>query len=346
MKVSLILGINGQDGSLLAKEILESGGSVWGGFRRGSETGSSLQTWRLDELGIRDDVNLLPFDLNDYISIQKIIEESKPNQIINLAGNSYVADSFYHPHSTLETNFIGTLNLLESIKSTKKDIKVFLANSSEIFDSRNNKPKNEKSILSPLNPYGLSQLSSLHLSRIYRNTYGMNIYTGIFFNHESQYRSRSFVARKISYNLARLKLFGGDPFRIGNLDSKRDWGNAEDFVKGIKLVLEKSAPDEFVFSTGKLIKLREILKVAAIYSGFEPKFEGSDFEEKCFDVKSGKILAVVDSTYFRKVDTPGMIGDSSYLKKKSGWKGSRDGKETIKKMVKKDIERMKFKNSS
>ena len=217
----LIIGVTGQDGSLLAEKLIGEGEKVIGTFRRGGDYGSNDKAWRLNELKIKEDITLEPLDINDTFHSQKIILKYKPDVIYQLAGNSFVGDSFEAPKSTLETNINSTINILETLRVLNMDTKVFFASSSEVFDSSIYDVKNETSKMFPLNPYGISKLTVFHLVKMYREAFGLKVSTGIFFNHESPFRSRNFVCRKISYNLARLKVLGGEPFSLGNIDMER-----------------------------------------------------------------------------------------------------------------------------
>ena len=343
MKKILIIGVTGQDGSILAKKLISNKFEVIGTYRRGSDTGLNNKLWRLNELGIKNKIQLEPLELNDSFSIQKIINKNKPDAIFSLAGNSYVQDSFEFPQFTIQTNVTSTLNILESVKLIDKNIKVFFASSSEIFDSIDNNTKNENSKMNPSSPYGISKLTILKLVDLYRKTYKMNLSTGIMFNHESEFRSRSYVTRKLTFNLARLKLFGGDSVQLGNIDSSRDWSSAFDFVDAMTNIIYNNNFNDFVFSSGKLTSLRSIIVHACKYLEFEPIFTGDGYDEKCIDSKTGLELISINKKYYRKIDTPGMVGDSSKLKKVIGWNPKISIEETIEKMIDKDINRLKIK---
>lgn len=340
MKKILIIGITGQDGSILATKFISENVKVVGTYRRGSDTGSDNKLWRLKDLQILNRVILEPLELNDPFSIQKIIKKHKPQEIYHLAGSSFVQDSFDFPLYTIQTNVNSVINILESVKLINKSIKVFFASSSEIFDSDCSLIKNEKSKKSPRNPYGISKLTILNLVDLYRKTYDMNLSTGIMFNHESPYRSRSYVTRKITFNLARIKLEGGKPMQLGNLNTSRDWGCAYDYTDAMKKIIKNDLFEDFVISSGKLTSLRSIVLFAARQLDFNPKFVGKGLNEKCIDSKTGIKLIEVNKKYFRIHDTVGMVGDSSLLKSKIDWIPKNSIENTIIEMVKKDLERI------
>jgi len=337
----LIIGVTGQDGSLLAKKLISQGKRVVGTFRRGGDYGTSDKAWRLDELEIKGLIELEQLDIIDTFNFQKLLFKHKPEVIYQLAGSSFVGDSFESPKSTFETNINSTLNILESIRVLKLDTRVFFASSSEVFDSLSTGAKNENSKMAPLNPYGISKLTIFHLVKMYREVFGLKVSAGIFFNHESSYRSRNFVTRKISYNLARLKVLGGPPFSLGNINMERDWSSAEDFINAICLIVNK--PSDYVLSSGKLTSVRSLLIESATHIGFKPKFKGNGLNEVCYDETTGKELVNISEKYYRKIDTPGMFGDSKKLRNDTGWTKTKDINQVICQMVEKDINRIKNK---
>lgn len=343
MKKNLIIGVSGQDGSLLAKNLLEKGEKVIGTFRRGSDYGSKDKLWRLKELEIKNQIIFEQLEINDPYIIQKIILKHKPDFIYHLAGYSFVGDSFESPISTISTNVNSTLYLLETLKQFKLNIPTFFSSSSEIFDTSDISVKNESSNMSPNNPYGISKLAVFHLTKMYRRTYKLPVSTGIFFNHESPFRSRNFVTRKISYNMARLSTYGGEPFSLGNIYMERDWSSASDFVNGMVLINQKNKFDDYVFSSGKLTSVKTLVSLAASEAGFDPVFEGEGLNEKCLDRETGMILMNIDKKYSRENDTIGMKGDSTKLKKSLSWTNQFSIQDEMKKMVTRDIERIKNK---
>lgn len=337
-KTALILGVTGQDGAHLAAHLLRQGCTVYGGFRRGSST----KIWRLEHLGIFKHVKLININIDEPYHLIETFQEIKPDYIFHVAGESFVADSFTHPLTTIETNTIGTLNILEAVRLVAKNTRIFFASSSEIFgDAKDQILLDEKSEFLPSNPYAISKMTAQHLVRMYRDRYGLFATTGILFNHEGPLRTGSFVTRKITYNLARLAFKGGDAIELGSLDAARDWGSAEDYTYAMTLTLDTNKADDFVFATGKLTTVRQFLETAAKCAGFSPVFEGEGSSEVCLDDKTGLQIALVSERYFRPFDTTARIGDPRKLKEKTGWKGSRPIENIISEMIDADLNRWK-----
>lgn len=337
-KVALVTGVTGQDGAHLARRLLDEGWTVYGGFRRGS----SNKTWRINFLQIRDRVKLVECQLNELQNIIEVIQTVKPSQIYNLAGESFVADSFKYPGVTFEVNTLGTLNVLEAMRLVAPEAHLFCASSSEIFEPlQSDRLLDETAVCAPSNPYGISKLAGQHLVRLYRERYGLYACSGILFNHEGPLRGREYVTRKIAFNIARLKVQGGPPMELGDLNAARDWGAAEDYVGAMQLMLKLSQPEDLVIATGRLTTVRDFLSAVACAAGFDPVFENEGMQEVCTDRRSGMMLARVSSRYFRRHDTRPMSGDSSRLRKLTGWAGSRPVEKLIEQMVNADIERWK-----
>lgn len=335
----MILGVSGQDGAHLADYLLKNGYQVFGGYRRSGIN----KLWRLNFLKILNKINLVEFDLREPQHLIDLFKKIQPHEIYNLAGDSFVADSFDHPFRTMDTNVNGALNILEAARLVTPKSKIFFASSSEVFgNSKNNLGHNEQSLKFPCNPYGISKLTADNFVRLYREKYDIYSCSGILFNHEGPLRSRHFVTRKITYNFARLKLENNSShFELGNFNSSRDWGSAEDYVQAMNSMLTSKVPNDFVISTGKLTSVRQLLIIAANCVGFDPFFEGSDQNEICFDKTSGRVLAKVSFKYFRPFDTEPMYGDSSLIKNKLGWKPSQRISDIIESMVSSDLYRRK-----
>ena len=309
----LITGVSGQDGSLLAKKYIEKGAKVIGTFRRGTEP----KLWRIEEMGISEDMEYAALDLSDAYSFLNILDKYSPSKIFHLAGDSFVADSHNHPKSTLNTNTEQILNIFECLRYRNSKVWCFMASSSEIYAGTKKKIINENDQTSPMSPYGLSKLVSLNLAEIYKTVHKLNLSTGILFNHESRFRARSFVTRKITYNLARIKYEGGKPMLIGNLNTERDWSSAEDFIEAMVNLSEKNCIGKYIFSSAKLTPLREFIELACNSLGFDAVFQGTGLEEVCIDRKTGKELCKISEKYYRIADTIGMRGDYSKLKENS-----------------------------
>lgn len=337
-KTALILGVTGQDGAHIASHLIAEGCNVYGGFRRGSAT----KTWRLEHLGIEKSVKLLNINIDEPYHLIETFRELKPDYVFHLAGESFVADSFSHPLTTIEANTIGTLNVLEAIRLEAPGARIFFASSSEVFgNAAAGVLLDEQSECQPSNPYAISKMTAQHLVRMYRDRYGIFACTGLLFNHEGPLRTRSFVTRKITYNLARLAVKGGEPIELGAFDSARDWGSAEDYTQAMVAVLNLDQAQDFVFATGRLTSVRDFLRIAAESAGFSPVFEGQGSSEVCLDSKTGKQLAHVSERYFRPFDTTARVGDASRLKQATGWAGSRAIEKLVAEMIKVDIERWK-----
>lgn len=335
---ALILGATGQDGAHAAAHLLAAGWNVFGGFRRGS----GMKTWRMDDLGITSRVKLLNINIDEPFNLIDVFRTVQPSRILHFAGESFVADSFCHPRTTLEANTLGTLNVLEAMRLTVPEARLFFASSSEVFGpSADGSALHEGSPMRPTNPYGISKMASQHLVRMYRENYGLHASSGMLFNHEGPLRARSFVTRKITYNLARLAVAGGDPLELGGFSSARDWGAADDYTRVMLDVLDLPQSGDFVFATGVLTPVRRFLALAAEAAGFRPEFEGEGVDECCIDAASGRLLARVSPRYFRPFDTTARTGDATHLKTATGWSGSRPIDVLAGEMVQADLARWK-----
>ena len=331
----LITGINGQDGSLLADFFVKKGYKVLGTFRRGTQP----KFWRLEELNVVNKIKCIGLDLGDPLSLLKVLDKYNPEQIYHLAGDSFVADSYKNPKSSLLTNIEHTINLLEAVRYRESKCWCFVPSSSEIFAGTEKDLLTEEDYPISMSPYGLSKIVNLQISEMYRKIYKLKIATGILFNHESSMRSRSFVTRKITYNLARLKVDSGEPMLLGNLNTSRDWSSAEDFINGMALLGEKNKVGPYIFASSKLTTLREFIGLACRYAGFDVLFEGKDLDERIIDKKTGNILCMISQDYFRISDTKGKVGSSKKLKLETNWEPSFTMKDLVSSMVKTDLKR-------
>lgn len=320
----------------MAHLLLQRGWVVYGGFRRGV-TG---KTWRLDELNITDKVKLINVDIAELYQLMEAFRTICPSHIYHFAGESFVADSFDHPKVTIDVNAIGTLNVLEAMRAVAPDARLFFASSSEIFGrNKTEGPLDEASECRPSNPYGISKLTAQHLVRLFRDSYGLFTSNGIMFNHEGPLRARSFVTRKITYNLTRLRMTRGAPMELGQFSAARDWGSAEDYVEGVHAMMGLDCPGDYVLATGRVTSIREFLGVAASAAGFAPVFENNGAEEICYDRASGIRLAQVSPRYFRPFDTPPLIGNAALLRDHTGWSGSRSIERIAEGMIEADLHR-------
>lgn len=322
MKRALITGITGQDGTYLAKLLLEKGYEVFGLYRRTS----SPNIWRILSLDIEEKVRLIPGDMTDMASISNAIIQSNPDEIYNLAAQSFVSTSFEQPLVTAQVDGIGVVMLLEAVKQINKQIKVYHASTSELYGNCkyhiNDSKLNENDLFWPMSPYAASKLYAFHQIRIYREAYGMFAVNGILFNHESPLRGLEFVTRKITNALARVKLGLQKEIKLGNLDSQRDWGYAPEYVEAMWLMLQQDTPDDFVIATGEKHSVKEFVELACKYLELSPH-----------DIISQ------DKKFFRPLDVNYLIGDASKAKQVLKWLPSVTFKELVKIMVQKDIER-------
>ena len=336
-KVALITGIRGQDGAYLAKLLLEKGYEVYGADRRSGEGGF----WRLKELGIEKDVKIVYMDLLEFTNILRTIEKIKPDEIYNLAAQSFVAASFEQPILTSDINSLGTLRLLEVIRTVKPDTKFYQASTSEMFGKVKTLPLNEDSYFYPRSPYAVSKLFAHWITVNYREAYNIFACSGILFNHESPLRGTEFITRKVSLAVARIKYGKQDKLVVGNLDAKRDWGYAPEYVYGMYLMLQNDKPDDFVLATGESHSVREFIEEAFRVAGFEIYWEGKGLEEKGRDAKTGKVLVEVSPEFYRPAEVDVLVGDYSKAKRILGWEPKTTFKELVRIMVEEDMRRVR-----
>ncbi|MCX5749218.1 MAG: GDP-mannose 4,6-dehydratase [Candidatus Saganbacteria bacterium] len=336
MKKALITGITGQDGSYLAELLLEKGYEVHGTLRRSS----SFNTERIDH--IFDKIKTYHSDLTDSSSLNRLIENTQPDEIYNLGAQSHVKVSFEVPEYTAETDAIGTLRLLDAIRETKIKTRFYQASTSEMFGGLpETVPQNEKTPFHPRSPYGVAKLYAHWITVNYREAYGLFSCSGISFNHESPRRGKTFITRKISIGAAKIKLGLSDKIKLGNLDAKRDWGYAPDYVKAMHLMLQAKVPDDYVVATGQSHSVREFCEKAFLETGVELEWKGKGTDEKGLDKKTGKILIEIDPRYFRPAEVEYLQGDPSKAKSKLGWSPEVTFDELVKIMVREDLKQLK-----
>ena len=315
---ALITGITGQDGSYLAELLLEKGYKVFGMVRRSS-------TEKFERIShIRDNIQLKQADLLDQLSLIRLIEDCQPDEIYNLAAQSFVPTSWEQPMLTGEFNALGVTKILEAIRLVNKKIKFYQASSSEMFGKVKEVPQNEKTPFYPRSPYGVAKVYAHWITVNYRESYEMFAVSGILFNHESPRRGLEFVSHKITDGVARIKLGLAKKLFLGNLDAKRDWGYAGDYVKAMWLMLQQKEPEDFVIATGKNHSVRELVQIAFEHVGL-------DYEK----------FVEVDPRFVRPAEVDVLLGDSSYARKKLGWEPEVSFEELIKMMVDADMERYK-----
>ena len=339
MKKALITGITGQDGSYLAKLLLEKGYEVHGIIRRAS----TFNTGRIDHLYKDPHVNGVKLflhygDLSDGSNISRLLEKIKPDEIYHLGAQSHVRVSFDIPEYTADVTGLGTLRILDAIKETCIKTKFYQASSSEMFGKAHEIPIKETTLFYPRSPYGCAKVYAYWITKNYRESYGLFACNGILFNHESPRRGETFVTRKITRGLARIKLGKDKILYLGNLDAKRDWGYAKDFVEAMWLMLQQKEPDDYIIATGETHSVREFVEETAKYLGFDLVWKGKGLKEKGIDKKTGKTVIEIDPRYFRPAEVDILQGDYSKAKKKLGWKPKVKFKELVKIMAKADYD--------
>lgn len=340
-KRALITGITGQDGSYLAEFLLEKGYKVFGLQRHSSYP----NTYRIDHL-----LNNAKFpsfqtafgDLSDSSNISALIEKAEPDEIYNLGALSHVGVSFSMPEYTVDITGLGALRILEAIRQLKAPIKFYQAGSSEMFGAVEKKTfQNEKTPFNPQSPYALSKVFAFYTTRIYRKSYDIFAANGILFNHESPRRGISFVTRKVTLGLSRVKLGMQDVLMLGNLNAKRDWGYSKDYVEGIYKILHYKSAEDFILATGQTHTVREFVESVAKQLEFDLQWKGKGIEEKGIDRKTGKIIIGIDPVHFRPSEVDYLLGDSSKAKKLLGWKPKVNFQELVEIMVKHDYDLVK-----
>ncbi len=338
-KVALITGITGQDGSYLAELLLEKGYMVHGIIRRSS----TFNTSRIDHLlqdphveGLR--LRLHYGDLSDASNLSRLIEKIQPDEIYHLAAQSHVRVSFDMPEYTADVTGLGTLRLLDAIRETKVNTKFYQASSSEMYGLVQEVPQTETTPFYPRSPYGCAKVYGYWITKNYRESYGLFACNGILFNHESPRRGETFVTRKVTRGLARIKLGLEECLYLGNLEAKRDWGYAKDYVEGMWRMLQHDKPDDYVLATNETHTIREMVELAADELGFAIEWKGSGTEEVGIDKNSGKTIIRIDPRYFRPAEVELLIGDYAKAKKELGWKPTTTFRELIVLMAKSDLE--------
>ena len=349
MKKALITGITGQDGSYLAEFLLDKGYEVHGILRRSS----SFNTGRIEHLYMDDLVEdmhksrnfqLHYGDLTDSTNVIALIQKIQPDEIYNLAAQSHVKVSFETPEYTAQVDALGTLRILEAVRllGLENKTKIYQASTSELYGLVQEIPQNETTQFYPRSPYGVAKLYGFWITKNYREAYDIFASNGILFNHESPRRGETFVTRKITLAAARIKLGVQKKLYLGNLNAKRDWGHAKDYVECMWLILQNDKPDDFVIATGEMHTVREFCELAFKEVGIELKWEGEGLNEKGIDIESGSILIEVDPQYFRPAEVDQLLGDPTKAIEKLRWNPTQTPFETlVKEMVQEDLKLVK-----
>ena len=337
MKTAIVTGITGQDGAYLAELLLSKGYKVYGTYRRTS----SVNFWRIEELGIDNDpnLNLVEHDLTDLSTSLRLLQQSGANEIYNLAAQSFVGVSFDQPITTAEITGIGPLKLLEAIRIVDPTIRFYQASTSEMFGKVQAVPQTETTPYYPRSPYGVAKLFAHWMTVNYRESYGIFGSSGILFNHESPLRGREFVTRKITDAVAKIKLGQLDHVRLGNLDAKRDWGFAKEYVEGMWRMLQADEPDTFVLATNRTETVRDFVRMAFKAAEIEIDFSGNGEEEVAVDKSTGKTVMRVDPRFYRPAEVDLLIGDPAKAAEKLGWRPRTSLEELCKIMVDADLRR-------
>lgn len=331
-KKALVTGITGQDGAYLAELLLKKGYEVYGFHRR-----TSMDVF--DRIGhLRKLINLVEGDVTDLGSIIRVIKEVNPDEIYNLAAQSFVPDSWTQPISTVEIDAIGVINILEAIRILNPKIKFYQASTSEMFGKVHETPQTENTPFHPRSPYAASKVFGYYITQNYRESYNIFACNGILFNHESPKRGKQFVTRKISHSVAKIKLGYQDFFEIGNMDSKRDWGYAGDYVEAMWLMMQKEKSDNYVIGTGETHSVREFIEESFKIVGMPLKWEGKGMNE--VGKHNGKIVVKVSPKFYRPAEVDYLLANPTKAKKVLGWAPKTKFKELVKMMVESDLDRL------
>ncbi|RLE38946.1 GDP-mannose 4,6-dehydratase [Candidatus Woesearchaeota archaeon] len=337
-KKALITGITGQDGSYLAEFLLKKKYEVYGIIRRSS----SFNTSRIDHIyqdphEKKYKLKLVYGDLSDASCVAKIIRKVKPDEVYNLGAQSHVRVSFDIPEYTADVVGLGALRILEAIKEFSPRTKYYQASSSEMFGKVKEIPQTENTPFHPMSPYGCAKVFAYWITKNYRESYGIFACNGILFNHESPRRGGTFVTKKITRALVNIKLGKQEKLYLGNLDAKRDWGYAKDYVEAMWLMLQQDKPDDYVIATGETHSVREFVEEACKILGFDLEWQGNGLEEKGIDKKTRKVIIEIDPRYFRPAEVDLLLGDPSKALNQLGWKINTKFKELVKLMIEADL---------
>jgi GDPmannose 4,6-dehydratase len=337
MKTSLVTGITGQDGAYLAELLLSKGYKVYGTYRRTS----SVNFWRIEELGVstHPNLHLVEYDLTDPAASIRLLQKSEATEVFNLAAQSFVGVSFDQPVATAQITGIGPLNLLEAIRVVNPKIRFYQASTSEMFGKVQSIPQDEDTPFYPRSPYGVAKLFAHWITVNYRESYGIFGASGILFNHESPLRGREFVTRKITDTMAKIKLGKQDCLELGNLDAKRDWGYAKEYVEGMWRMLQAEQPGTYVLATNRTETVRDFVRMAAQAADFELVFHGEGARETGVDARSGKTIVRVNPQFYRPAEVDLLIGDPAKAGRELGWAPTTTLEQLCDMMVAADIRR-------
>jgi len=333
MKVALITGITGQDGSYLAELLLEKGYEVHGIIRRAS----LINTDRIDH--IYDSISLHYGDLTDSTNLVRVIQKVQPDEIYNLGAQSHVKVSFEMPEYTADVDAVGTLRILEAVRllGMEDRVRIYQASTSELYGLVQETPQSETTPFYPRSPYGVAKIYGYWITKNYREAYGMYACTGILFNHESPRRGETFVTRKITRGLKAISEGNQKILYLGNLDAKRDWGHAKDFVKAMWMMLQQETPEDYVIATGEQYSVREFVEKSAPYFGFDIEWHGEGDDEIGMDKNTKKTIIAVDPKYYRPAEVETLLGNPTKAKEKLGWEPETTFSELVEDMCKNEV---------
>jgi GDPmannose 4,6-dehydratase len=334
-KVALITGVTGQDGAYLARLLLEKGYRVHGAYRRSA----SLNTWRMEELGVRGDVEMVPFELLEYSNMSRTIGRIKPDEVYNLAAQSFVGMSFEQPTYTADVDGMGPSRLLEAIRDVAPEARFYQASTSEMFGKVQEVPQSERTPFYPRSPYGVAKLMAHWMTINYRESFGLHASSGILFNHESPLRGLEFVTRKITATLAEIKHGHKEVLELGNMDSKRDWGFAGDYVEGMWRMLQQPEGGDYVLATGQTESVRHFVEKAAETLGFDLAWDGEGVDETGTDRRSGKTIIRINPEFYRPAEVDLLIGDPTKARDGLGWSPATSLDGLVEMMAKADSDR-------
>ena len=339
MKIAVVTGVTGQDGAYLAELLLEKGYKVYGTYRRTS----SVNFWRIEELGIAKDKNLhlVEYDLTDLAASIRLLKDTKATEVYNLAAQSFVGVSFDQPVTTAEITGIGPLNLLEAIRIVDQKIRFYQASTSEMFGKVQAIPQIEDTPFYPRSPYGVAKLYAHWITVNYRESYDIFACSGILFNHESPLRGREFVTRKITDTVAKIKLGLTDVLELGNLDAKRDWGFAKEYVEGMWRMLQAEKPETYVLATNRTETVRDFVTMAFKAAGINIVFSGKDEAEVGTDADNGNVLVKINPKFYRPAEVELLIGNPAKALAELGWKPETTLEKLCEMMVEADLRRNK-----
>jgi GDPmannose 4,6-dehydratase len=340
VKKAIITGVTGQDGAYLAELLLDKGYTVYGAFRRTA----SVNFWRIEELGIdqHPNLHLVEYDLTDLSSSIRLLQQTEATEVYNLAAQSFVGVSFDQPITTGDITGLGPVNLLEAIRIVNPKIRFYQASTSEMFGKVQAIPQKEDTPFYPRSPYGVAKLYAHWMTINYRESYDIFGTSGILFNHESPLRGQEFVTRKITNSIARIKLGKQDVLELGNMDAKRDWGFAKDYVDGMWRMLQADEPDTYVLATNRTETVRDFVTLACKAADIQIEWEGEGEAEKAIETSTGKTIVAVNPRFYRPAEVELLIGDPSKAREKLGWEPKTTLEELCQMMVEADLRRNKI----